>query len=437
MLLSLAVVAPTSAVQSADPDPSKQKKKVDAQVEQLKEDLHETNAQLAAAYTALKTTQGKLPGAQAALSQAQSAAARAENANAVAAQELEVAQANETKAQEELKATSTEISRSREQVAQFAAQIYQDQGFGELDMAMTSTSPQQFADRIALIGTVMDLQSRSIEELATSRASLTAQEDRLSALRADSERAKRKAESTLAAANAARDKASAAKAALDQLAAQQTTQAAAVQSQQAAEKARLAGMQAEQSRLSAVIKARAAEALRRAKIRAEANRKAKAAAAARAAAAAAASRKNRDSGSSKPPASSSSGGPLSPPTTVGWISSEYGMRFHPIFREWRLHSGRDYAAPCGTPLKAAADGVVIESGDRGGYGNRVVIDHGVMGGVSLATTYNHMESIKVWGGRVKRGQTVGYVGTTGNSTGCHEHFEVYEDGEFTDPRNYL
>ncbi|KGN39591.1 M23 family metallopeptidase [Knoellia subterranea] len=429
LLCSLSLVVPaSSALQGADPDPNQQKRKVDAQIDQLRGDLDETNADLANAYIALRTTQAKLPGAQAALEQAQGAAARAETANAIAAQELEVAQANETKAQDELAATTQQIRQSRGEVAQFAAQIYQDQGFGEFDMAMTSTSPQQFADRIALIGTVMDLQGQSMVALATARASQTAQEDHLSALRVDSEKAKRKAEASLAAANAARDKATAAKAALDQLAAQQTTQAATVKAQSVAEAARLQQMQAESNRLGAVIKARAAEALRKARIAAAANARAKAAAKARAA-------RNKPGGGSG--GSSSSGGPLSPPTTLGWISSEYGMRFHPIQHVWRLHSGRDYAAPCGTPVKAAADGVIIESGYNSGYGNRVIIDHGVIGGVALTTTYNHMRSIRLHSGRVKRGQVVGYEGTTGNSNGRHIHFEVYEDGNFVDPRNYL
>lgn len=427
---SLALMAPVSALQGAEPDPSQQKRKVDSQLEKLREDLSETNSSLAAAFTALQGTQAKLPGAQAALTQAQGAAARAENANQMAAQELEVAQANETKAQDELAATTKEIRDSRGEVAQFAAQIYQEQGFGEFDMAMTSTSPQQFADRIALISTVMDLQGQSMVALTTARASQTAQEDHLSALRADSEKAKRKAEASLNAANAARDKATAAKASLEALAAQQTTQAAAVKAQSVAEQARVAQMATESARLGTVIKARAAAALKAARIRAAANAKAKRDAAARA------SRNKAPSGrgTSNPP---SSGGPLSPPTTEGWISSEYGMRFHPIQRRWRLHSGRDYAAPCGTPVKAAANGSVISSGYNSGYGNRVIVDHGVVNGVHLATTYNHMERIRVSSGRVSKGTVVGYEGSTGNSNGCHIHFEVYEDGSFVDPRNYL
>lgn len=446
LLCSLALVAPVSAHPGADPDPSKQKKHVDAQIDKLRDDLADTNAQLASAYIALRTTQGRLPGAQSALTQAEAAASRAQTANAIAAQELEVAQANETKAQDELAATTKEIRDSRGQVAQFAAQIYQEQGFGELDMAMTSTSPQQFADRIALIGTVMDLQGQSMVKLATAKASQTAQEDHLSALRADSEQAKRKAEATLAAANTARDKATAAKAALDALAVQQTQQAAAVRAQSVAENARLAAAQVESARLSGVIKARAAAALRAAKIRAAANRKAKAEAAARAArnkkkqqqsSGSSGSSSSGSSSGGSSGGSSSSGGPLSAPTTLGWISSEYGMRFHPIQHRWKLHSGRDYAAPCGTPIHAAAAGTIIESGYNTGYGNRVIVDHGVIGGVHLTTTYNHLQRIKTHSGRVARGTVVGYEGTTGNSNGCHLHFEVYEDGNFVDPRNYL
>jgi murein DD-endopeptidase MepM/ murein hydrolase activator NlpD len=113
------------------------------------------------------------------------------------------------------------------------------------------------------------------------------------------------------------------------------------------------------------------------------------------------------------------------------------MRFHPIQHVWRLHSGRDYAAPCGAAVHAAAAGVIIESGYNTGYGNRVVVDHGVIGGVHLTTTYNHMERIRMHSGHVSRGTVVGYEGTTGNSNGCHIHFEVYEDGTFVDPRNYL
>jgi murein DD-endopeptidase MepM/ murein hydrolase activator NlpD len=113
------------------------------------------------------------------------------------------------------------------------------------------------------------------------------------------------------------------------------------------------------------------------------------------------------------------------------------MRFHPIKHIWKLHTGRDFGAPCGTPVHAAASGDIISAGWGGGYGNRIVIDHGLVKGVGLATTYNHLTSISRGGGHVSRGQLIGYSGTTGTSTGCHLHFEVLENGNFVNPRKWM
>ena len=77
------------------------------------------------------------------------------------------------------------------------------------------------------------------------------------------------------------------------------------------------------------------------------------------------------------------------------------------------------------------------AGGAGGYGNRIEIDHGILRGVNLVSAYNHMERFTVTGGSVTRGQVIGYVGTTGTSTGCHLHFETYEDGIPKDPRRWL
>ena len=416
-------------------DPGTEKRKVDAQVDRLRDRLDETSADLQSAYDALESTRSKLPAAQNVLARAEDAADAADRANAVAEQELEAAKASEQKAQQQLDSTTKEVADSRTRVAQFAAQIYQEQGFGQLDMALSSTDPQQFADRIALVDTVMDVQSETMERLATEQASLTALEDHLSALRADSAAKKKQAEAALRRAQSARDAAARAKADLDRLAASQAAQASAVAGKLAAEKASLASMQAEQSRLQQILKQRAAEAKRRA-------------AAARAAAARAAAAKKKKpaissgggGGSSTGgggSSSGSSGGYLSGPTSDAYVSSEYGMRFHPILHYWRLHSGRDYAAPCGTPVKAAASGTVIMAGSSGSYGNRVVIDHGLVSGNGLATTYSHLESILTGSGQVSRGQVIGYEGSTGRSTGCHLHFETLQDGEFVDPRQWL
>jgi murein DD-endopeptidase MepM/ murein hydrolase activator NlpD len=120
--------------------------------------------------------------------------------------------------------------------------------------------------------------------------------------------------------------------------------------------------------------------------------------------------------------------------TSGPIVSGFGWRTHPIYGTARFHAGVDIGGGCGQPIWAADDGRVISAGWNGGYGNTVIIDHG--GG--LATLYAHQTSFAVSSGAsVNRGQTIGYVGTTGLSTGCHLHFEVRINGSPVDPVPYL
>lgn len=115
---------------------------------------------------------------------------------------------------------------------------------------------------------------------------------------------------------------------------------------------------------------------------------------------------------------------------AGRLSSGFGYRIHPISKRRRLHAGIDIAAPTGTPIVAAAPGVVISSGWRGGYGNTVVLDHG--GG--LSTLYGHCSRLLVKAGqRVTQGQRIALMGSTGYSTGPHLHFETRINGKPVNP----
>jgi|LSQX01.1.fsa_nt_gb murein DD-endopeptidase MepM/ murein hydrolase activator NlpD len=120
--------------------------------------------------------------------------------------------------------------------------------------------------------------------------------------------------------------------------------------------------------------------------------------------------------------------------TRGRVTSRYGSRRHPITGRTQMHEGIDLAAPTGTPIVATADGVVLFSGSRAGYGRTVIINHGY----GFQTLYGHASKIVVRvGQRVKRGQVIAYVGSSGVSTGSHCHYEVRVSGKPVNPWSYM
>lgn len=123
---------------------------------------------------------------------------------------------------------------------------------------------------------------------------------------------------------------------------------------------------------------------------------------------------------------------LKTPVSGARISSGYGKRRHPILGYTKMHKGTDFAAPTGTPIYAAGDGVIAYKGRKGGYGNYIKIRHND----KYATAYAHMSRFGKGmqkGRRVKQGQIIGYVGTTGRSTGAHLHYEVHKYGRQVNP----
>ena len=125
---------------------------------------------------------------------------------------------------------------------------------------------------------------------------------------------------------------------------------------------------------------------------------------------------------------------LRTPVDGARLSSGFGRRRHPILGYTKMHRGLDFAAPSGTPIMAAGDGVVETAGTNGAYGKYIRIRHNS----TYKTAYAHLESYARGirsGTRVEQGQTIGFVGTTGRSTGPHLHYEVLTDGRQTNPRN--
>lgn len=129
-----------------------------------------------------------------------------------------------------------------------------------------------------------------------------------------------------------------------------------------------------------------------------------------------------------------------PTLETSYITSPYGSRLHPIQGVIKNHDGIDIGGNTGDPVYAAADGIVIYSDfNNGGYGNMIMVDHGVNSdGIKIVTLYAHGdERLKNVGDVVKKGDIIMEMGSTGNSTGPHVHFEVRENGVHVDPKKYL
>lgn len=395
----LVVATPTAA----GADPRERKREVDGAIAELQEALAGTSAELQAAYTALAQTQARLPEAQAALDSALVVEAAAEQADADLAVRLEAARTTQQQARAELDASAADIARTEGDIGRLAGQVYRSGVANpQLSIVLGAQSPDDFATRSTLADTVLRSRVGALNELNERKAEQVNAQARLDAVEVEVADLKQQAAEALAAAETARANAALHRRQVADLLAQQTQQTAAIEARKAEEQAKMAAYAAEQAALEAELRRIAEEEARRA----------------------------REAGRSTPPPSGN--GSLSRPVD-GYITSQFGYRIHPIYGSRRLHAGTDFGAACGTPVYAAANGTVVSAGWGGGYGNRIIISHG--GG--LATTYNHLSGYAVRGGGVARGQLIGYVGTTGSSTGCHLHFEVRVNGTPVNPMGYL
>ena len=406
-------------------DTTGDKKKLDTQLLQLRTELEDTTKVLANAFVELQRTKAELPGAQRVLTAAELGQAVADRRNDEVATALALAQAGEAKSADVLARNARDTQKVQDQLGNLARDAYQQGAVSGLAIALEAQSPEDFTSRVVMMDTVLRIRGATLRGLDTTLAEGKAVRAHLVAVRQQVAALKVQAEAALAKATAARDAAAAAKANLDLLYSAQTRYAATVAAKKGAEIANVNGMQARSDSLSRVLAARA-KAARAQAARQRAAREAEARAA------------NRPLPQSAPQTSRSTGF-LNRPVDAP-VSSEFGLRFHPILGYYRLHAGIDFAANCGSPVYAAADGEVImatPTSASGGYGNQLIIDHGLLRGVDLTTSYDHLTSFVVTTGSVRRGQLVAYSGTTGLSTGCHLHFETRQDGTPVNPRLWL
>jgi murein DD-endopeptidase MepM/ murein hydrolase activator NlpD len=408
--LCLGLVAPAEAA-----DPRQRKRQVDKAAQRLKADLDETSAALRRAAKALNAAESKLPAARARVARVHGQLVAAQARDRLLGQQLEVAKAEVARAQAQIDATLASIAASHKLIGRIARASYQSGGMGELAVVLQSQSPDEFATRLVLVQNAMRSEGNVLSGLAESRADLAAQRATLVAKRQQVAAMKRQQEALVEKIAGLEAQAVDAQHQVESLIAAREAAVAEIEREKAAEESRYAAMRAESARLGRILAARAAAA-RRAAARARA-----------------AGRSSYSSG----------GGALSYPVNAG-ITSPYGMRVHPVTGIYKLHDGTDFGVGCGTPVHAAASGTVIQTALVAGYGNQLVIDHGVMRGAGVATSYNHLMSFSVgYGSRVSRGQVIGYSGGgagmygAGYSTGCHLHFMVYVNGGTTDPMGWL
>jgi murein DD-endopeptidase MepM/ murein hydrolase activator NlpD len=414
LVTALAATLNLGLVSLSSADTAGDKKKLDASIARLSTAIEGTSQDLAKAVVGLQSIKAELPGARQALTAAEAAQGAADRQNQTIGTALEVAQADVAKAVDALRQNARQDQAIQDQLGNLVRDDYQQGGMSGLSMFLQASSPADFTDRIMMLDTVMRIRGETLRGLSTMRAQGEADQVHLVAVRQQVVVLKARAEAALAQATSARAAAAAAKTKLDLLYADQSRYMATVVARKATETASLNKMQAASDSLARQL-----------------------AALAKAAREAAARGAQQPAPQSAPPGSAqgSRSGFLSYPLTAP-VSQEFRPQGDPL----GYHPGIDFAASCGSPVFAAAAGDVIMTTPEslsGGYGNRLIIDHGLQRGVDLTTTYNHLTSFVVTSGHVARGQLVAYSGTTGFSTGCHLHFETREDGTPVNPRLWL
>ncbi|WP_354263293.1 peptidoglycan DD-metalloendopeptidase family protein [Arthrobacter sp. OAP107] len=437
--LVLAASLGASAPAAYADDLEDQQAALKAEAARVQESLEFVDAKISKAAGDLVIYRGQLPAAQQALLEAQGRVASAVKEVEALAARVDLAQQNKAKITQQLDADKQKMASTKKLIGQIATQAYKSGGVpSDLTLFFGSNNTGSLTDTMDMADQALRSQNSAMDKLTQQNATNVNSQARLQAVEAEIKDLKAKADAALVKEKAARDEAAAKKAKVDKLIADTTRLNNELEAARPGIQKKLAGVKARQDAVAAEIKERDRK-LREAWL-AEQRRIA-------AAAAAAAKAKGEQPAPYVPPVAG-------PPSAFGLrhpfpdsvpITSGFGWRSTPpgtidfYGTGGYMHTGIDFGAACGTPVYAAAAGTVFSAGwaDDGG-GNNVKISHGVVQGNSLTTIYYHNTSVVVSvGQQVSQGQLIAYSGTTGNSTGCHSHFETWLNGEAVDPMRLL
>lgn len=374
---------------------------VRGQISGVKDEIHEASAKVAKISRELKAAQGKLSAARTRLG-----AVRTDLANART--RAEALAAKLVSAEQALEVAKAELADAKVQVAG------QRREGRDTMITMATTADPRLAllssyaegnsiEEVLLNQTANDVitgrQQQALDEFMLAEQLLTEREAEVEAARDNVATAKTEADQNVASIARLVTKAETAEARVASLVTSTNSARAAVVRARAADRAALRRLEARESRIKRQILAL-----------------------------------SRQQGGSY---NGGTGGLLAKPGP-GPVTSPFGYRIHPIYGYYGLHNGIDFGTGCGARLVAGEPGTVISRYYDEVYGNRLYVAIGKVNGASITLVYNHLTSYAVGqGARVRRGQTVGYSGSTGWSTGCHLHFTVLRNGEPVDPAQYL
>ncbi|WP_460709094.1 M23 family metallopeptidase [Myceligenerans halotolerans] len=433
LAILLALGGATAVVPAAADDLDDQRAAAEARAddkkrerEELESSLEHTDERLAEAALELNDVEARLPLAEADLAQAEAGLEQAEREAAILSQRLTDAQSEEARIIREIADDAGKADAAREDIVKMAREDFRSSGSTTaLGLVTGAQTTEEFLDGYAVSSSAARSQARALAELQDSAAQARNMRARLTAIRETVTELKVLADENVERKEEVLEQAASKKTEIENLIAERQTLKDRIERRKDAASRSLEQTEQAISSIEADLKEIIAEQQERDRQRA-------------------ASRSGRDDGTGGGGGGAPGGSPgtasyLTWPTANPVVTSPYGMRYHPVLNYWRLHAGTDLRAYCGTPILAASSGTVVYARTIQGLGNQVLVDHGyTSAGNSLMSSYNHLTSWAVSPGqRVTRGQVVGYSGTTGTSTACHLHFEVYVNGSTVDPMTYL
>ena len=390
-VLALGLLTPAH-IASADDRKAKQQR-LKQQIAAAAEQFQAASAAAQQAAQRLANAEARLPAARAKLSAANTRLASARAADAAAVRALNAAVQKDRQLQAELVRLMALIGDMESKVNALARRLYTQGGtFVEMEIVLNSKSPAEFTEGLAAVNAVARTSNRTLEQMAEARADLQLAKAQAEAQRVIVEQRRVEAQQRVREADEAQAEAAEAKAEVDKIVDEREDALAIANREKDKALRELNELRAEQRRL--LEKARQS-----------------------------ANRFNAD----RP-------GTLLWPVSGATTSGQIGWRTHPVYGYRSCHTGIDLRAASGTPIRAAADGLVVDISSGGAYGNRILISHG--GG--MTTMYAHLSRFNTREGAVvERGQTIGFVGSTGYSTGPHLHWEVHLNGVPYNPMGWF